>query len=194
MQWFYWPSLGAAAELIDGVTETIFEISEQTNLLALNATIEAARAGDAGKGFAVVAGEIKELAKQTAAATQKIRDRIEAIQTTTKATVVEIGDITTVIADVNDIVMTITTSVEQQSEATREIADNVSQASLGIQEVNQNVAESSSVAEEIARDIVQVTGAAREMLVSSTTLNQSAEEMATLADQIRSITDKFKTS
>ncbi len=183
--------LGIAARQIGSVTETIAEISEQTNLLALNATIEAARAGEAGKGFAVVAGEIKDLAKQTAAATQKIRESIEGIQNTTDSTVKEIEEITTVISNVNEIVTSIATAVEEQSAATQEIADNVNQAALGIQDVNQNVAESSSVSEGIAREIVEVSQASKEMSDASSQVNTSAEEMSTLAEQIHSMTSRF---
>lgn len=121
--------LGSAAQEISKVTETVTEISEQTNLLALNATIEAARAGDAGKGFAVVANEIKELARQTAEATQDIKRRIEGIQDSTSGTVTKIQQISKVINDVNDIVSTIASSVEEQSVTTKEIATNVAQAS-----------------------------------------------------------------
>jgi methyl-accepting chemotaxis protein len=108
-------ALGGAADAISKVTEVITEISEQTNLLALNATIEAARAGEAGKGFAVVANEIKELARQTAEATQEIKARIEDIQHSTDETVGEMQQISEVINQVNDIVATIATSVDQSA-------------------------------------------------------------------------------
>jgi methyl-accepting chemotaxis protein len=159
--------LGAAANSIGKVIETITDISEQVNLLALNATIEAARAGEAGKGFAVVANEIKELAKQTAAATQDIKEKIEGIQGTTSMTVGQITEITQVINDVNDVVGNIATAVEQQSAATKEIATNVAQASQGIQEVNENVNQSSSVSGEISRDIAGVSVSMNEMSTSS---------------------------
>ncbi len=106
--------LGAAADAISRVTETITEISEQTNLLALNATIEAARAGEAGKGFAVVANEIKELAKQTAEATLDIKRQIDGVQSTTSTAVGEIKEISKVINSVNEIVATISTAVGEQ--------------------------------------------------------------------------------
>jgi methyl-accepting chemotaxis protein len=113
------------------VVETITEISEQVNLLALNATIEAARAGEAGKGFAVVANEIKELAKQTSAATLEIKEKIQNIQGSTDGTVKGINEISEVIRSVNEIVGTIATAVEEQSAATKEIASNIAQASRG---------------------------------------------------------------
>ena len=124
--------LGRAAREIGKVVETITEISSQVDLLALNATIEAARAGDAGKGFAVVAGEIKELARQTAAASEEIKKRVEGIQSTTQGTVGEINDVSEVVNEINTIVATIASAVEEQSATTREIVSNVSQASVGL--------------------------------------------------------------
>ena len=184
--------LGKAAREISKVTETITEISEQTNLLALNATIEAARAGDAGKGFAVVANEIKELARQTAEATQDIKERIEGIQGSTSETVTGIGEISKVIDDVNEIVSTIAVSVEEQSVTTKEIATNVAQASTGIHEVNENVAQSSTVAGDIAKDISEVNRAATEMSGSSSQVNTSSEELNKLAEQLKELVGRFK--
>ena len=117
--------LGTAADEIGKVIEVIQDIAEQTNLLALNATIEAARAGDAGKGFAVVATEVKELAKQTADATEDIRNRIEGIQGSTGEAVKSIGEISEVIQQVNEVSRTIASAVEEQSITTKEIAKNV---------------------------------------------------------------------
>jgi len=184
--------LGKAAREIGMVTETITEISEQTNLLALNATIEAARAGEAGKGFAVVANEIKELAKQTAGATEEIKNKIEGIQDSTAGTVSEIEEISKVINDVNDIVSTIATAVEEQSVTTKEIANNVAQTSKGIEEVTQNVAQSSSVSAEMAKDISDVNQAATEMSNSSSQINLSAKELSKLAEQLKEMVGRFK--
>lgn len=184
--------LGKAALEIGKVTESITEISEQTNLLALNATIEAARAGDAGKGFAVVANEIKELAKQTAGATDEIKQKIEGIQNSTDGTVKQIDQITTVINEVNDIVSIIATAVEEQSVTTRDIAGNVAQAALGIQEVTENVVQSSTVSTEIARDIAGVNEAAQEMSNGSSQVNLSAESLSQLAEQLKSMAERFK--
>ena len=184
--------LGKAAVDVGKVTETINEISEQTNLLALNATIEAARAGEAGKGFAVVANEIKELAKQTAAATQDIRMKIEGIQGSTDGTVTEIGQIEKVITDINEIVATIATAVEEQSTSTREIASNVNQAAQGIQDVNENVAQSSTVSAGIAKDVAEVNQAATEMTDGSRQVNQSASELSQLAEQLKAMVSQFR--
>nr|NJM02044.1 methyl-accepting chemotaxis protein [Desulfobacula sp.] len=186
--------LGDAAKQIGKVTSTIAEISEQTNLLALNATIEAARAGEAGKGFAVVAAEIKELARQTDAATREISGKIELIQTTTQGTVHEIEGITGIINDVNEIVATIATAVQEQSSVTQEIANNVNQAALGIQEVNHTVAQGSAVSKEIAKDIGEVSRSSKEMSEAGRQVNQSAKELSALSEQIHGMTKRFKLS
>ncbi len=183
--------LGAAANEVGQVTETISEISEQTNLLALNATIEAARAGEAGKGFSVVANEIKDLARQTATATTDINRRIAAIQNTSQATVAEIEEIVATIGSINDIVATIATAIEEQAAATREIAGNVNQAALGIEEVNHNVAQSSLVAGSIAKDIVEVSQASGEMSTSSTTVHDNAGSLLHLAENLRGMVARF---
>ncbi len=183
--------LGRAAQDIGKVTEAITEISEQTNLLALNATIEAARAGEAGKGFAVVANEIKELARQTAEATQQIKTKIEGIQSATGGTVTEIEQISKVINDVNDIVSSIATAVEEQSVTTREIANNINQASSGIQEVTEHISQSSTVAASITGDIDEVNQASAEISNSSSQVNMSAEELNKLAEQLRGMVGQF---
>jgi methyl-accepting chemotaxis protein len=184
--------LGRAAQDIGNVTETITEISEQTNLLALNATIEAARAGEAGKGFAVVANEIKELAKQTAEATQEIKAKIEGVQGSTSGAVKEITEISAIINEVSEIVSTIATAVEEQSVTTKEIANNVAQASQGVEEVNQNVAQSSTVSGEIAQDIAGVNQASSEMANSSSQINLSTESLSKLAAELNKMVGKFK--
>ena len=114
------------------VTETITDISAQTNLLALNATIEAARAGEAGKGFAVVANEIKELARQTATATQDIRAKIDAIRASTTTAINDIERIAEVIRNVNEIVPQMAAAIEEQSAVTKDVAENIAQATAGV--------------------------------------------------------------
>jgi methyl-accepting chemotaxis protein len=185
-------ALGRAALEISKVTEAITEISDQTNLLALNATIEAARAGDAGKGFAVVANEIKELAKQTAAATSEIRARIESIQGSTNETVSEIGQITKVIGQMNGIVADIAQAVEEQTATTSEIAESVMQAAQGISEVNENVAQSSSVAGGIAGDIAEVSNVSRSLSASGKDVERNAQDLVGVAETLRNLVANFK--
>lgn len=184
--------LGASADAISKVTETITEISEQTNLLALNATIEAARAGEAGKGFAVVANEIKELAKQTAEATLDIKTKIDDVQQTTTSTVQNIEQITTVIDGVNELVATITSSVGEQSKATEEIAINIGQAADGLGEVNENVSQISVVAATITEEIALVNEASSEVSSSSQQVDASSNGLQTIAGKLQSAVGSFK--
>lgn len=185
-------SLGSAADSIGKITETITEISEQTNLLALNATIEAARAGEAGKGFAVVANEIKELAKQTAEATGSIRDAIDAIQSQTSSTITDIGSISNVISDVNEIVQGIVTAVEEQAITTNEIVENVNQASTGIAEVNENIANSSQMTSDVSEGVSQVMERSANVKYSSEDVQQAADELSKLSEDLSSLVVKFK--
>jgi len=184
--------LNKAAKSIGKVTDTIAEISDQTNLLALNATIEAARAGDAGKGFAVVANEIKELANQTVAATQDIREQIDNVQNNTDATVDSIKEVSGVIRDVNDIVSTIAAAVTQQSAATQEIVSNIASLSEGIQEANENVTQGSQAAESISSDIGGVNDATDQMKDNSDLVMQSADSMSKMAEEMEKIVQSFK--
>jgi methyl-accepting chemotaxis protein len=153
--------LGRAADEIGKVIEVIQDIAEQTNLLALNATIEAARAGDAGRGFAVVATEVKELAKQTADATEDIRARIEGIQSSSSQAVDSIRQISDVIQQVNDVSKTIASAVEEQSITTKEIARTVSTASAAGDRVARTIGEAANVVQQIARDSTEVSQSAR---------------------------------
>lgn len=184
--------LGNAAREIDKVTETITAISSQTNLLALNATIEAARAGDAGRGFAVVANEIKELALQTARATEEIRVKIQGIQGATGVTVSEIQQVTQVINEVDTIVGTIAAAVEEQSVTTRDIADNVGQASQGVQEVNVNVAQAETATRDIAKEVAKVSVASGTISQSAEAVRDSSENLSSLAHDLNNMVEKFK--
>jgi methyl-accepting chemotaxis protein len=132
--------LGESSAEIGKVVKVITSIAEQTNLLALNATIEAARAGEAGKGFAVVASEVKELAKETAKATEGISLRIESIQGNTRGAIETIAEIRGIIGQISDISSTIATAVEEQAATTNEIARNVTEAVRGSSEVTENIA------------------------------------------------------
>ncbi len=131
--------LGESSTEIGKVIKVITSIAQQTNLLALNATIEAARAGEAGKGFAVVANEVKELAKETAKATEDISQKIEAIQADTKGAVEAINQISLIINQINDLQNTIATAVEEQTATTKEIGRNISEAAKGTAEIAQNI-------------------------------------------------------
>jgi methyl-accepting chemotaxis protein len=185
-------ALGESARKVGKVTETITEISEQTNLLALNATIEAARAGEAGKGFAVVANEIKELARQTAAATVDIKSQINDMQTTTSSTIEDIEKISQVIAEINTVIGGIATAVVEQSAATNEIAGNISQAAQGIAEVNENVAQSTVVIAEITQNISEINQEANQVGASSSQVQSSALGLEELAAQLELLMKKFK--
>jgi methyl-accepting chemotaxis protein len=154
-------SLASAAEKIGDVLRLIGAIASQTNLLALNATIEAARAGEAGRGFAVVASEVKNLASQTAKATEEIAGQVAAIQSATGNCVTAIGGISDTIREISGIATTIAAAVEQQDSATREIARSVQQAATGTSEVSVNVTGASQSADRsraLADNVLAATG------------------------------------
>ena len=168
--------LGESSTEIGQVIKVITSIAQQTNLLALNATIEAARAGEAGKGFAVVANEVKELAKETAKATEDISRKIEAIQSDTKAAVDAIASISGIINQVNDISNTIATAVEEQNATTNEMARNVSEAAHGSGEITQNVAGVAEAAEGTSRGAADTQKAAQQLVEMSRSLRTLVEK------------------
>jgi methyl-accepting chemotaxis protein len=184
--------LGQAAQEIGKVTETITEISSQTNLLALNATIEAARAGSAGKGFAVVANEIKELAQQTAAATEDIKSRIAGVQSSTAGGIAEIAKVSQVIHEVSDIVASIAAAIEEQATVTRDIARNIGEASSGVRDANKRVSESSQVTQNIAQEIAGVDQATRGMADGSEQVRASAVDLSKLAAALQNTVAQFQ--
>lgn len=186
--------LGRAATEIGAVIELIQDIAEQTNLLALNATIEAARAGDAGKGFAVVATEVKQLARQTAEATESIRGRIEAIQTSAQEAVQAISEIRDVVGKVNDVSRTIASAVEEQSITTREIARNVAHASTSAETVATGITETASAAQEVTRNIAGVDRNARRTAADADATRSSGHHLATLAEQLQGLVGQFQIS
>jgi methyl-accepting chemotaxis protein len=171
-------SLDASSAEISQVIKLITSIAQQTNLLALNATIEAARAGDAGKGFAVVANEVKELAGETAKATEEIGRRIDAIQGDTTNAVEAITQITAVIGQINDITGTIATAVEEQTATTNEIARSVTEAATG--------------ANGIAADITKVASAAMETQQGAQGASNSAAELAEMAGTLDRLVGTFR--
>ncbi len=163
-------TLSEAAQQIGDVVKLIQDIAEQTNLLALNATIEAARAGEAGKGFAVVASEVKNLANQTAKATEEIGNKIVTVQNVSNEAVSAIRSIGTTIEKINEITGVIANAIQQQNAATREISNNVQQASAGTSEVSSSIVGVTHAASESR-------SASDRVLHSSSELSQQAEEM-----------------
>ena len=165
------------ASKIGEVVEMISSIAEQTNLLALNATIESARAGDAGKGFAVVAGEVKELAGQTAKATDEIAQQINDIQQASKEASSSMGDVNEVITQVDTIATAIAAAMQEQNASTSEIAGNIDRAALGTNQVTQNV--------------VAVANASQETGIASNQVMTAASELADQSTQLRDEVNKF---
>ncbi len=174
--------LAEAAQKIGEVVKLISDIASQTNLLALNATIEAARAGEAGKGFAVVASEVKNLANQTAKATEEIGQLVGAIQGATSETVNAIGSIGKTIGKISEISTTVASAVEQQRGATQEIARNVQEAAKGTQEVSANIGGVSQAA--------GATGAAAAQLLQ--TSEELGKQSDVLRDQVQTFLDRAR--
>jgi len=169
--------LGDSSAEIGEVIKVITSIAEQTNLLALNATIEAARAGEAGKGFAVVANEVKELAKQTAKATEEIGEKVTTIQSDAHAATDAIRRIGEVIGRINEIQGTIATAVEQQTSTTNEVTRNVTEAASG--------------ANEIASNMAGVAQAAQDSSVGASTTRSAASGLAQLAEELTRLVGQF---
>jgi len=170
--------LGQSSAEIGQVIKVITSIAQQTNLLALNATIEAARAGEAGKGFAVVANEVKELAKETAKATEDISRKIEAIQGDTKGAVSAIGQISQVIGQISDIQTTIASAIEEQSATTNEIGRTLAEAAKGSTDISKNIG---GVAE-----------AARATTVGATDTSKAAQSLEKMAAELQTLVAQFR--
>jgi methyl-accepting chemotaxis protein len=170
--------LGQSSAEIGVVVKVITSIAQQTNLLALNATIEAARAGEAGKGFAVVANEVKELAKQTAKATEDISRKITAIQVDTKGAAAAIGTVGGVIHQINNISATIAAAVEEQSATTNEMTRNASEAASGASNISTNIG--------------GVAQAAEGTLSRAQESQKAAQELASIATELSSLMRQFK--
>ena len=168
--------LGESSTEIGKVIKVITSIAQQTNLLALNATIEAARAGEAGKGFAVVANEVKELAKETAKATEDISQKIEAIRNDTKDSVDAIAQISGIINQINDISNTIASAVEQQTATTNEMTRNITEAAKGSSEIAQNITGVATAAASTTAGAGNTNKAASALSAMSTELQQAVRE------------------
>lgn len=186
--------LGRAANEINDVIIQIIEIAEQTKLLALNATIESARAGEAGKGFAVVANEVKELAKQTAEATENIKTKIGSIQQSTSDTIDRISGITSVIKEVNEMVATIATAVEEQSATTKDITTNINSAAYSVNEITVNVTQSAEASDQISREINDVNHVSGEMNTAASEVNINADSLNKISAELFEILSRFKLS
>jgi methyl-accepting chemotaxis protein len=170
--------LAKSSAEIGNVIKVITSIAHQTNLLALNATIEASRAGDAGKGFAVVASEVKELAKQTAIATEEISRKIEAIQGETKTTTQSISEITGIITQINNISNTIAGAIENQTTTTSEMVRNVNHAATGSAQIVDNMK--------------AVANAAKNTTHGAEETNDAAQKLSKMATELRELVSQFK--
>ncbi len=185
-------ALGDVAGRITQFADTITEISEQTNLLALNATIEAARAGEAGKGFSVVASEIKELANQTAKATQEIKNQIANIHGATNASVTQIKDVSEIISTINHTVSSIAVSIEQQASATRDISVNIAEASTGIKDVASHAAQTLSTAKSFTNETYEISTASEDIADNSEKVKIQADELSLMSSQLKKLMAQFK--
>ena len=184
--------LANASAEIEQVIEIIVEISEQTKLLALNATIEAARAGEAGRGFAVVAGEVKELAKGTAEATEDIRTRVDRMRQATGMAVERIAEIRHVIQKSSDMQTSIAASVEQQSSATREIASSLAEVVAGVRTVRNNLRAVVDGTRSVSSEMGEVTSVSADLRAEALKVREASDHMAAMAEAVGGLLGRFK--
>lgn len=183
--------LGMSAKQISAVIETINDIAEQTNLLALNATIEAASAGENGKGFAVVASEVKELAKQTAIATDQIRTQINEIQQDSNNAINAIKKISTVINDINDISATIASAVEEQSSTINIISEDISNTTYNVKKIAGNVESTSQNIEEVNVNMHQMTETVKGTANGANLIKDNSIKLSNLSTHLENIVEEF---
>lgn len=183
--------LKASADAIGKVINLITDIADQTNMLALNATIEAAGAGEAGKGFAVVANEVKELAKQTQAATESISGQINEMQAKTEETQKAVVEVAEVINNLNDINTMISAAVEEQSSTSNEISSDLGNLSSSVDVVGNNIEEMSTGLLEISKNIQDVNNGANEVSSISSNVNEVANALAEMSAKLKSKVDEF---
>jgi len=184
--------LDDSARQIGKVVELINRIAEQTNLLALNATIEAASAGEAGRGFAVVANEVKELARQSAAATEDIRKQVGLIQSNTGASIKSLEEVGKIIEQVSQISSSIAAAVEEQSATTSEIVGTIHGVSSATTTLSQNVRQTADGASEVARNIAGVSTAAADGAKGAARISASVGELNALSSTLNQLVAKFK--
>jgi len=183
--------LEKASHEIEGIISVINAIADQTNLLALNATIEAARAGQQGKGFAVVANEVKELAHQTAQATERVRQQIEGMGVRTAHAVTAMSGISAIINEIDQISHTIAGAVEEQTATMHEISGSIDGASQATEEVARRVAESASSLTGISDSVQAVRGVAQKNATEISTVSGSAQSLAALASNLEKLVAQF---
>lgn len=184
--------LDDSARQIGKIVELINRIAEQTNLLALNATIEAASAGEAGRGFAVVANEVKELARQSASATEDIRRQVALIQENTANSMGAIDDVAGVIEQVSQIASSIAAAVEEQSATTSEIVRSLHAVTSSTKTLSENVKSASAGSAEVSRNIHGVSQAASDSAKGASRISSSAAELSSLSETLGSLVTRFK--
>lgn len=184
--------LGESAKEIGNVTEVIKNIADQTNLLALNATIEAASAGDAGKGFAVVANEVKELARQSANASEQISAQISGIQKDAKVAIDAIQEITQIVDKVVGISSSVAAAIEEQSATAKEISMSVNEVSQGTNDISRNIQDSSIGANEVSKNIQTISSTSATSAEKANNAQKQALNLAEYAKQLKDVVSKFQ--
>lgn len=179
-----------AAEIVK-IIDVINDISDQTKLLALNATIEAARAGEAGKGFAVVANEVKDLAAESNKAAGSIASMIQNIQNSVGDTVTDINEISKLIEEINEIIITIASAIEEQSITTREITANITQSATGLNDISDNITRTNTLVQSVSDDSKDSYSASKEVEGGATDMSTNVSELQKLAERLDAMVGKF---